>query len=69
MAKLWRPMSEFDPSRPALVHDDLNDTVFEWQPERFEVDFRKYASQWCTGVVSWDGLLLDGWQPLLRVVP
>jgi len=24
-----RPMSEFDPSRPALVYDELNDEMFE----------------------------------------
>jgi hypothetical protein len=25
-----RPMSEFDPSREALVYDQLNDETFEW---------------------------------------
>jgi hypothetical protein len=29
MANTWRPMSEFDPSKPALVHDQLNDNTFE----------------------------------------
>jgi hypothetical protein len=29
-----RPMSEFDPSKPALVHDRLNDEMFEWMPDR-----------------------------------
>jgi hypothetical protein len=29
-----RPMSEFDPSKPAMVHDRLNDEMFEWMPER-----------------------------------
>jgi hypothetical protein len=66
MADAWRPMSMFDPSRPALIHDDLNDTFFKWQPERYEAHFRKHAWQWCTGVISWDGLLLDGWRPMLR---
>jgi hypothetical protein len=29
-----RPMSEFDPSRRALVYDQLNDETFEWLPDR-----------------------------------
>jgi hypothetical protein len=62
MADARRPMSAFDPSQPALVHDALNDPVFEWQPERCEAHFRKYGEQWCTDVVNWDGLLLDGWR-------
>jgi hypothetical protein len=68
MAEAWRPMREFDPSKPSLVHDGLNDTVFEWQPERCEANFRRYAEQGRTGVINWDGLLLDGWRPLLQVV-
>jgi hypothetical protein len=43
MADSWRPMSEFDPTKLALVRDGLNDTVFEWQPERWEANFQKYA--------------------------
>jgi hypothetical protein len=27
------PMSTFDPSQPAMVHDRLNDRTFEWTPE------------------------------------
>ena len=30
----WRPMSEFDPDKPALVHDRLNDQVINWLPEQ-----------------------------------
>jgi hypothetical protein len=28
-----RPMSEFDPTREAFVHDKLNDRVLRWEPE------------------------------------
>jgi hypothetical protein len=28
-----RPMSEFDPTSPALVYDEMNDTFLEWQPD------------------------------------
>jgi hypothetical protein len=68
MTNDWRPMSEFDPSKPALVHDQLNDHTFEWQPERWAGEYRQYAEEWRPGVVNWDSLLLDGWQPLLRTM-
>ncbi len=60
----WRPMSEFDPTQPARVHDRLNDQVIEWDPETHGRDWdlgghRDFGG----GVVEWDGLLLDGWLP------
>lgn len=57
-----RPIDSLDPTKPALVHDQLNDRVFEWRPE--------WAPTWQTrrphedGVVEWDGLLIDGWEPM-----
>ena len=46
MAKqAWRPMSEFDPSKPALVHDELNRTTFEWEPERWAESYRQTAEE------------------------
>jgi hypothetical protein len=60
-----RPMNEFDPSKPAMVHDRLNDRTFEWAPETMQANYEKYASPRGDGViVEWDGLLLDGWEPL-----
>lgn len=57
-----RPIDTLDPTQPALVHDRLNDRIFEWRPvwagtwpDRRDHDF---------GVVEWDGLLLDGWSPI-----
>src|SRR3954452_23778050 len=29
-----KPMSEFDPAQPAMVHDVLNDTTFQWKPDK-----------------------------------
>jgi hypothetical protein len=60
-----RPMSEFDPSRPALVYDQLNDETFEWLPARHGVDHERYAERWGNGIIAWDGLLLAGWRPLI----
>ena len=62
-------MSEFDPSKAALVHDQLNDITLQWQPEKWEAHFRRYAEPWGPGVVNWDGMLLDGWRPLPAAVP
>lgn len=58
-----RPMKEFDPSKPAMVHDRINDRTFEWKPETMEANYRQYAVT-AGDVVEWDGLLLDGWLPL-----
>ena len=55
------PMVTFDPTRPADVHDQLNDKIIRWKPE--------WAATWqdrrdhAPGVIEWDGLLLDGWVP------
>lgn len=60
-----RPMSEFDPTRPALVHDQLNDQTFRWDSERHGRDWqRSEPTPWRSGVIEWDGLLLDGWMPV-----
>lgn len=63
MARLLhpRPMAEFDPDRPCRVHDKLNDKIIIWDP--------LWAPTWADrrdrepGVIEWDGLLLDGWEP------
>jgi hypothetical protein len=49
----WRPMSEFDPSKPALVHGKLNDQVIDWEPERHDKDYQAghaiSATAWLSG--------------------
>ncbi len=53
------PMNTFDPTRPATVHDRLNDKTIEWKPEWAE-HYREHAI--VDGeTVGWDGLILDGW--------
>lgn len=32
----------------------------QWAPM-----FREHASNWDVGVIAWDGLLLDGWEPIV----
>ncbi len=56
-----RSMTTFDPSVRCKVHDQLNDCLFDWKTEWAE-NYRQHASAYDTlGVISWDGLLLDGW--------
>jgi hypothetical protein len=49
-----RPMSEFDPTEPAMVHDALNDRSFAWSPD-FEWSFAKHAREQAPGVINFDG--------------
>jgi hypothetical protein len=35
--------TEFDPAMPAMVHDQLNEEMFEWYPEKWRVP-RRYAA-------------------------
>lgn len=60
-----RPMNEFDPEMPAMVHDALNDETFEWKPE-WAANYLEHAVQDENGVIGWDGLLLDGWDYTTR---
>ena len=57
---LFRPMSEFDPSEPALVHDLRQDRLLPWSPS-FQRSYKRTARELTPGVVDYDGLLLDGW--------
>ena len=61
---MLRSMSTFDPAKPAIVHDRLNDRQFEWKPDLFAENYREYAVYDRDGTVGWDGLILDGWLPL-----
>ena len=57
---LCRPMDEFDPSEPALLHDRLTDRLLPWEPA-FRHSFARQAREVEPGVVAYDGLQLDGW--------
>jgi hypothetical protein len=62
-----RSMKVFDPSAPAMVHDHLNDRIFEWSPS-WHGAYEKYATEVEPGIISFNGLLLDGWR-LSRSTP
>jgi hypothetical protein len=60
----WRPMIEFDPSKPAILHDELNNLEYEWPgagDRRYE-HWRKYATWHTKSVMTWCGYLIDRWR-------
>jgi hypothetical protein len=61
----FRSMRTFDPSHPAMVHDELNQQTFEWQPE-WQSSYEQYGELDGRAVSNWDGLLLNGWRPIVR---
>lgn len=62
-----RPMSTFDPFKPALVSDPTNEAVWEWPAGVSAEQWVQGSSRHMLGgieVVNWHGLLFDGWQPV-----
>ena len=59
-----RPMDEFDPSEPAILHDCLNNSVITWTGDKGG-EWKRYARQHAAGVMEFDGLLFDGWGNVL----
>jgi hypothetical protein len=56
-----KPMSEFDPSEPAVLHEVLSDRIVAWSPD-WRSSFEKNAWPYGPGVVVYDGLVFDGWR-------
>lgn len=59
-----QPMSSFDPTRPVVVHEQVNDVEIEWVP----VSREKWPSkaQWedeGQTMIRWDDMVLDHWWP------
>jgi hypothetical protein len=50
------PMSTFDPSKPAMVHDRLDDRTFKWKPATMQANYEKYADPHTPGIKEWDGV-------------
>ena len=61
-----RPMKDFDPSQPAILHEAQKDEIITWLAEQEEVDnFRKHAFDRGDGTIAWNGLIFDGWGNVL----
>jgi hypothetical protein len=59
-----RPMKDFDPSGPALLHDDLSGRIVTWDWTRSE-DFWSLAVVQPDGRVIFEGHLFNGWDDVL----
>ena len=60
------PMNTFNPRIPCHVHDRLNDEIIEWHT-RWASPFLNDCVKRSDGFVAWDGLLVDGWSPIVRL--
>ena len=58
-----RPMNQFDPDRRAVVHDRFHGRSFLWR-RRWAKWWRNDAWVSSDGLAYFDGLILDGWEPL-----
>ena len=61
-------MNTFNPEVPCHVHDTLNKQLIEWKPE-WAALYREHGVLHDEGVIAWDGLLLDGWSPIVHQHP
>ena len=59
-----RPMVDFDPSEPAILHDSRTDCVVTWTGEDIAA-YREEAIARPDGTVEWSGYIFDGWGNVL----
>jgi hypothetical protein len=59
-----RPMKDFDPAQPAILHDVVSDRIMTWDWKRAD-DFRKNAVTDRRGRIAWEDKLFDGWGNVL----
>jgi hypothetical protein len=57
------PISSFDPTKAALLHDSLNDKMIPWagtpdDAKQWAIYARPHGGD---DVIAWDGCLIDGW--------
>jgi hypothetical protein len=67
MPSLLKPMRDFDPSEPSLVHDRRRNRTLPWS-SAFRRSFETHATESEAGVFSYDGLELDGWMEIEEAV-
>jgi hypothetical protein len=58
------PMTGFDPSEPAILHDLATDRIITWIGDQAD-DFRRAANARDDGTVAWRGYVFDGWGNVL----
>jgi hypothetical protein len=59
-----RPMTSFNPSEPAILHDRRSDSVETWTGEE-AADYNKHSVVKPDGSVEWRQFIFDGWGSVL----
>jgi hypothetical protein len=59
-----RPMSEFDPAQPAILHDRRTDSIETWTGEEV-ADYTENSIARPDGTVEWSTFVFDGWGEVL----
>ena len=57
-------MSAFDPSQPAILHEDRTGGIETWTAEE-AADYRENSVARPEGTVEWHGFVFDGWDEVL----
>jgi len=57
-------MSSFNPSEPAILHDQVSDAILAWSGEDADA-FRSGRVVREDGTVAWKGFVFDGWGNVL----
>ncbi|MCA6113576.1 hypothetical protein J6524_01345 [Bradyrhizobium sp. WSM 1738] len=58
------PMTGFDPSEPAILHDLATDRIITWTGDQAD-DFRRASRPRDDGTVAWKEYVFDGWGNVL----
>ena len=58
------PMKDFDPSEPAILHDQVSNTIVTWSGEDANAFQRSFIARE-DGTVAWNGFVFDGWGHVL----
>jgi hypothetical protein len=63
-ARELMPMSSFNPSEAAILHDRITDSIETWAGEE-EADYRETSVTLVDGTVAWRAFEFDGWGNVL----
>jgi hypothetical protein len=58
------PMTGFNPSEPAILHDLATDRIITWTGDQAD-DFRRVGMPRDDGTVAWRQYVFDGWGNVL----
>ena len=64
IASTLHPMTGFNPSEPAILHDCATDRIITWTGDKAD-DFRSDARPRDDGTVAWREFVFDGWGNVL----